>query len=124
MNRATRVYRLTLYRRTRNPAGRKAAGQYVLAAGDDGAAIEAAATLHAKIISRAAFVELINDQGGQIASWTGGIAPGGQSVALASAETRSPMPADAQWGGSKASHWAQTLSFMFRMMRVASISGR
>jgi hypothetical protein len=124
MNKAIRVYLLNLYGRTRNWVKRKATVQYVIAATDDGAALEAASALHAKVISRAAFVELMNDRGGQIASWIGGVAQGAQSPASARADACSPAPPDIQWSGSKASHWAQTRSFMFRMVRVASISGR
>ena len=81
-------------------------------------------TLHAKIISRAASAELTNDRDARIAARAGGVAQGAQSPASPKAEGRSPIQADIQWGGSKASHWAQTLSFMFRIVRVASISGR
>ena len=121
MNRAIRVYRLNLYGRTRNRAVPKATSRYVLVAMDDAAALEIAMALHAKIISRAASAELTNDQDAQIASWAAGVA---QSPASPKGEGRSPIQADIQWGGSKASHWAQTLSFMFRIARVASISGR
>jgi hypothetical protein len=121
---ALRVYQLNLYGRARGVAGRKAPAQYVLVASDDATAFQVAAALHGKIITRAAFAELINDQGGQAVSWAGGVVQGPQSPASAKAESRSGSPADIQWGGSKASHWAQTRSFMFRIVRVASISGR
>jgi hypothetical protein len=124
MNRAIRVYRLNLYGRTRSRAVPKVTSQYVLAAADDDAALEAAVTLHARIISRAPSAELTNDQDARIAVWSGGVAQDAQAPASPRAEGRSPIQADIQWGGSKASHWAQTLSFMFRMVRVASISGR
>jgi hypothetical protein len=124
MNRAIRVYRLKLYGRPRDRATPKVTDQYVLAAADDAAALEAAMTLHAKIISRAGSAELTNDQDAQVASWAGGVAQDAQSPASPKAEGRSPTLTDIQRGGSKASHWAQTLSFMFRMVRVASISGR
>jgi hypothetical protein len=122
VTRAFRVYRLNLYRRTRNRAVRKATSQYVLAAADDAEALEGATALHAKIIARAAFAELINDQGGAVANWAGGVAQDAQTQA-AKAEVRSPLPADIQWGGAKVSHWVQTRSFMLRMVRVTSISG-
>jgi hypothetical protein len=124
VNRALRVYQLNLYRPARGRAVRKPTSRYVLVAVDDGAAFETALALHAKVISRAAFAELMNDQDEQAASWNGGVASGVQASGLAKAEARPPSPADIQWGASKVSHWAQTRSLMFRMVRVASISGR
>ena len=124
MNRAIRIYRLSLYGRTRDRAVPKVTSQYVLAAKDDDDALEAAVTLHARIISRSASAELTNDQDARIAVWAGGVAQDAQAPGSPKAEGRSPIQADIQWGGSKASHWAQTLSFMFRIVRVASISGR
>jgi hypothetical protein len=118
VTRAVRVYQLNLYGPAHGKAVRKSIGQYVLVAADDDAAFQTALALHAKAISQAAFVELTNDEGSQI-SWAGGGAQG-----VLGPEARPLASARVQQGASKASHWAQTRSFMFRIVRVASISGR
>jgi|SRR5271154_6312708 len=124
MNKAIRVYLLSFYGRAGKRLARRATSRYVVAAADDAAAVETAVRLHAEMISRSALAELANDKNAQVASWTDGIGPGLAPQAPVGTESRAADATAVQWGGSKASHWAQTLSFMFRMVRVASISGR